>query len=425
MSKAIKFDMKRKNCYETNAILCSDSIFENEKLNEWRFDRLRKIELVLFIIEVLCYFSTILYFELKFGYNFSETNKNFILNLNTMYFAMKVILIILKHVARKNNYEINKKLSENVLISDHPKSPFLDLFFTLFFQNPFFEKIETTIELPCAYPQISYYYTINDVIGVINMFNKLFAFRYLKSYSLFDNILGHKITKRIKCENKLLFVMRCLLKNNPCSTLIAIFVIIIFNFAYFIRIFEYNNPITDFTNYYNCIWYVCVTMTTIGFGDYTVIGILGRFTSFILAILGLLLINLITVVLSKHLAMNYGEEKVFELYNSFLIRRRIRHYLCKSMVYVFKVKKYQYKNTGLINDMLASFYLKKLYIAYRKYWKYKQLLHKKETCHPFDYEYKLENIISFSNINTKNSNNINSTMDAMKKHLKIGFNSLT
>lgn len=53
-----------------------------------------------------------------------------------------------------------------------------------------------------------------------------------------------------------------------------------------------TNTNNDFVYYLNTFWFVGVTMTTVGYGDYTPQTVAGRFFSFIICIWGLFFISM-------------------------------------------------------------------------------------------------------------------------------------
>jgi hypothetical protein len=71
-----------------------------------------------------------------------------------------------------------------------------------------------------------------------------------------------------------MFAIRALVKSNPIVVLSFTFAYSVVVMAYVLRIFE--RPISaasgqDFNNYWNSVWLVVITMTTVGKFDYLII----------------------------------------------------------------------------------------------------------------------------------------------------------
>ena len=93
--------------------------------------------------------------------------------------------------------------------------------------------------------------------------------------------------------------------------------------AYILRIFErpyyvaaYWDPKThsvtqdDFNSYFNSVWVTIITMTTVGYGDFSAVTVPGRITSIVEALCGAVLISLLVTTMSSHLMLKPEERKV-------------------------------------------------------------------------------------------------------------------
>ena len=65
-----------------------------------------------------------------------------------------------------------------------------------------------------------------------------------------------------------MFVLKCITQEHPAKMIFILWILTVVIFSYVIRILEQDNEDFDFLNYYNSIWYVLVTLTSIGYGDY-------------------------------------------------------------------------------------------------------------------------------------------------------------
>ena len=115
-------------------------------------------------------------------------------------------------------------------------------------------------------------------------------------------------------KTNLIFSLKSLIKTKPLATMTTAFFFFIFTFAFVIRIFErgisaYTDD--DYNVFFNSIWFVTVTMTTVGFGDFTVRTIEGRSICIVACITGVFLFSLLIIVISNFLQMNSIELNMF------------------------------------------------------------------------------------------------------------------
>ena len=97
------------------------------------------------------------------------------------------------------------------------------------------------------------------------------------------------------------FFIRCLFAEKALKTVFFIILATILSFSFSIRVFEFDNPFDNFSSMSNVIWFSCITMTTVGYGDYLPISLYGRVLSFCLGVIGVLITYLITVILGEKL----------------------------------------------------------------------------------------------------------------------------
>ena len=90
------------------------------------------------------------------------------------------------------------------------------------------------------------------------------------------------------------------MKRQPLGTVFTVFVSGIAYFSVLIRIVEsVNTRVNSFTavnafhSYQNCLWYVVITIFTIGYGDYYTRSVTGRAITCVTGIFGMVVISLI------------------------------------------------------------------------------------------------------------------------------------
>lgn len=66
----------------------------------------------------------------------------------------------------------------------------------------------------------------------------------------------------------------------------------------------------DLSDYLNCLWLMIITMTTVGYGDYTPKTISGRFVTVFACFTGLINISMIIVIFQNLFMLSMSESRV-------------------------------------------------------------------------------------------------------------------
>ena len=91
-----------------------------------------------------------------------------------------------------------------------------------------------------------------------------------------------------------------IIRKTYAAEIIFGLLLLIFSFSYLFTVIEEN-----LTDYWDAVWYCFAIVTTIGFGDFTAVTLIGRILSVILGIYGIVVVALITSVIVNF----YGEMK--------------------------------------------------------------------------------------------------------------------
>lgn len=163
------------------------------------------------------------------------------------------------------------------------------------------------------------------------------------------------------------FFIRCLFEEKALKTVFSACIVTILIFSYIIRVFEFENPYNDFSNFYNAIWFSVVTMVTVGYGDYTPISIYGRIFSFILGVVGIIVTYLITVILTEKFFLKNNEEIALSKF----LNRENEEKLVKKTSHIFynliKIRKYMKVKNTFLREIMWRKHLQLLYKNFREY----------------------------------------------------------
>lgn len=137
-----------------------------------------------------------------------------------------------------------------------------------------------------------------------------------------------------------------ILKMTSVDKLVIGFITFFFFSAFVISLVE-----PYISNYGDAVWYVFVAVTTIGFGDYTAITMIGRVTTIFVSIYGIIVIAMIPGVLVSYY-LEFMKLKEDETISMFMEKLENLDSLSKEELHdiSMKVKKHRYKDKNIKND---------------------------------------------------------------------------
>jgi low affinity Fe/Cu permease len=141
-------------------------------------------------------------------------------------------------------------------------------------------------------------------------------------------------------EINLSFAAKCIIKNMPVKSMFFLLVSNVFLGGYLIRIWERlgtNKFNEDLDNLQNCLWYSFVTMSTVGYGDYSATSTLGRIIACLISIIGILITATMTVVLTENFTFKGGELKAYNMLNQIELKEKLDNLTKKLCTKCFRI----------------------------------------------------------------------------------------
>ena len=197
-------------------------------------------------------------------------------------------------------------------------------------------------------------YEVNDILLLICLLRIYIFIRYYISTSQYNTPRSQRIAKLIGGNLNRLFVVKCLIIKNPFKFLIVISLSIILVGSFMLRIAEspaYEEPTeegtyndNDYRKFENCIWNVMITMTTVGYGDYYPITLIGRLVNVFLSIAGTLLTSYMVVFLQNELVFTDNEDMAFNFREKSVLKEKFEqkaaNYYSTGFKYIIAKKRY-------------------------------------------------------------------------------------
>lgn len=119
------------------------------------------------------------------------------------------------------------------------------------------------------------------------------------------------------------FTLKCLIIRYPSLTVLCILTSSTLIIAYILRIFEieYYRSVgqIDFDNYFNAVWVIVITITTVGFGDLVPFSFIGRLIIIATAFWGGFINSLVIVSVTKIFELSRNQKKA--MHHLYLTRK--------------------------------------------------------------------------------------------------------
>ena len=177
-----------------------------------------------------------------------------------------------------------------------------------------FENIQTT-------------YSVNDILTMTIFLRVFYVLRMVLMHTTYYDNSAHRLFLFTKSHCSYPFVVRCLMKQYPFQILMIVFSILLFFFSYLLKISErpLNYAILvrerkmdsdffilyDLSDYMNCLWLLIITMTTVGYGDYTPKTISGRSIIVAACFFGVMTVSLIVILFQDLFKLTTSEARVY------------------------------------------------------------------------------------------------------------------
>jgi hypothetical protein len=261
------------------------------------------------ILSIISMISAIINYEYEYS-NVDGVESDLALWMCFITSILLWITLVFEHIIDAKVLAINKNIPERLWIWESERLQSLTISILIFFlhPNPIFKGIECPIE-NVKYKK-TYTHTLNSIMTMICLNRIWFFLKYYLTISEYYSPRGQRVSKMNNLDADLGFSLKASFYRSPVTSYTLIFVLILAYTSYCLRMFE-RVADDNFSLYWNNLWCLVITMTTVGYGDIYPTTILGRIVGIVACICGISLISMLVVTITNVVVFTPIELNVF------------------------------------------------------------------------------------------------------------------
>jgi hypothetical protein len=292
----------------------------------------------------------------------SKSSESIIYVTNCFCFITSIFLWITyayEHFINCRIFFLRKNLPERIWRkkSDQIIELLIKLLINLLHPTPFFIGID--VEIFNEKYNYKAVHSINSIMTVFCLIRLWCFFKFYLIYSDYFSPRSQRICQMNNFETSLNFSMKANMSKAPQNAYLILFLIILGFCSYSLRIFErVLDEVSgqNFSSFWNTIWSLIITMTTVGYGDYFPSSFLGRLIGIMACTCGIFLISMLIVTISNLLELTPIEENVFKIIRRIKLTQEkdeiASKFVTKYLKYMVEAKKNKLDVSKTINDDL-------------------------------------------------------------------------
>lgn len=227
--------------------------------------------------------------------------------------------------------------------------------------------IQFIVLAPFPYPGITGYllymemgnyicYPYSSMLSTMSFLRLFFLFKLFKHLTKWTSTKSEHVCEKYVCKADSKFAFKAFQKDNPFIMLVVTFVFSCLCFGLTIRTFEryyWENKLEksqDWDYIWNCMWYIFVSMTTVGYGDMYACTQVGRVLAIFACLVGTYFVAMMMVFMTQITTLDENEKKAYGLINRLRIRKQLLEIRSKIVHSSLKMYKHQKKIKELKED---------------------------------------------------------------------------
>jgi hypothetical protein len=232
----------------------------------------------------------------------------------------------------------------------------------------FYSVVECFLLLLIQYPKLNSYIIfsslgtcyclpISTILSSISIFRFIFIGKFFKHFTVWNSEMAEYKCENSLCHADMKFAFKAIQKENPLLALFAIFVLTCLCFGFSLRNFELHywesqSIVTQNWSYYwNAMWCVFVSMTTVGYGDFYPKTHPGRFIIVMACLIGIYFVSMMMVLMTQKSILNESEQKAYKLITRLKMRNDIKEIHAKIVWHSLQIANFKkLKSQNLIDE---------------------------------------------------------------------------
>jgi hypothetical protein len=198
---------------------------------------------------------------------------------------------------------------------------------------------------------------LSDYFLAIMFARFFFLMRTIFNHSIYTDAFFKKLCREYGFNPGVRFTLKCYLATNPGETISILFITTLLIIAYIFRIFESpflndwsGNQESPWNQYFDSIYLIIVTITTVGYGDISPKTSPGKMLICVSAIWGAFMISLVVVTVSSVFELKKNQLKALK-------HIQVTRSAAKTIILAIKfyqVKKRYYKTKQILDPELKK-----------------------------------------------------------------------
>jgi hypothetical protein len=198
---------------------------------------------------------------------------------------------------------------ENIFTSGRYKKALFYIAISLLHPSPIFDGLSYTTYNDYVGQNITR--SINSLLCILVLMRFHFVLRFIIFVLNYMTPETNNYCKKHFFEVNIFFAVKSLIQSFPILIYSICGVFFVYAFTFSTRVFERGlapyNPSQNFNNFFNAAWYILITMTTVGYGDFVVKTNEGRIIAMFACITGVFLISLLILTLTNFLNLSSND----------------------------------------------------------------------------------------------------------------------